>query len=77
MSETHRRSTARDRVLAYLQSRGRATNAELNDVCFRYGARILELRAQGYDIRTGEKHGGLVVYTYHGRKQLQQAELFI
>lgn len=29
-----------------------ATNIELNDICFRYGARIADLRADGYTIQS-------------------------
>ena len=55
--------TQRDRILARLR-RGPATNAELNDICFRYSARIYELRAAGHDIRWAPVKGkpGLTRY---------------
>lgn len=37
-------------VLNLLRSRRRVSNLELNDVCFRYSARIHELRNAGYEI---------------------------
>jgi len=44
----------RERILTLLCKRGRAgaTNSELNLIGFRYGARIWELRHQGYQICT-------------------------
>jgi helix-turn-helix protein len=44
----------RERILSLPRSRGPigATNLELNAICFRYGARIFELRKTGYDIET-------------------------
>jgi helix-turn-helix protein len=44
----------RERILSLLRSRGSsgATNLELNAICFRYGARIFELRKAGFDIKT-------------------------
>lgn len=39
------------------------TNTELNKLCFRYGARIYELRAQGYRIETAQIGVGLYRYT--------------
>jgi hypothetical protein len=44
----------RERILSPLRSCGLAgaTNLELNASCFRYGARIFELRKAGFDIKT-------------------------
>ena len=55
------RSTQRDKVLDALRragSRG-VTNVQLNATCFRYGARIFDLRKMGYDIKTESEGGGL------------------
>lgn len=77
MTEHRRRQTNRDKVLECLQLHGSVSNLTLNDICFRYGARILELRALGYDIRTGPSKGGVVTYRYLGLKPSgQQGELF-
>lgn len=42
----------KDKILNLLESKGKegATNRELNQICFRYGARIWELRQEGIDI---------------------------
>lgn len=55
------RVNKRNAVLARLQQ-GPATSIDLNSICYRYGARILELRKQGYDIST-RKHDGTFLYT--------------
>jgi len=59
--EIHRRASNRDRVLARLQQ-GPATNVQLNDICFRYGARILELKREGFAIV--KAHVGQSVWVY-------------
>ncbi len=38
---------------------GTATNIELNAVCFRYGARIHELRGMGFRIKTVQESAGV------------------
>jgi hypothetical protein len=40
--------TQKERILALLADREWHTTAELNDLCFRYGARLFELRQEGY-----------------------------
>lgn len=37
-------------VLAYLLEHGSALNTELNNICFRYGGRIYDLRKRGHII---------------------------
>ena len=51
---TKKTPAQRERILSLLRSRGSAgaTNGELNAICFRYGARIFELRKAGYVIET-------------------------
>ena len=61
MNESTRRETAKDRVLTRLFE-GPATNAELNTICFRYGARIKELRDRGYNILTERVGKGAFSY---------------
>lgn len=41
---------------------GPATSQQLNAICFRFSARIHELRKQGYDIKT-EMRDGYALYT--------------
>ena len=59
--EAHRRASAKARVLARLQQ-GPATNEELNAICYRYGARLLELRRAGWPIDTEPLCAGVFVY---------------
>jgi hypothetical protein len=56
-----RESGQRGRILELLQERGTegATNIELNEICFRYGARLWELRRAGHNIRTENLGDGL------------------
>ena len=56
--------TQKDRILDLLRRREFVTNAELNEVAFRYSARIHELRAEGHDIRWAAVKGrpGLTRY---------------
>jgi predicted AAA+ superfamily ATPase len=51
----------REKILEILQERGHegVRNTELNNVCFRYGARIYELRKMGHKIKTVNEARGL------------------
>lgn len=66
-AEFGRRRTSKQRVLEALTA-GPKTNVELNEICYRYGARIHELRRAGHQIegptRTG--HRGVFTYELHG-----------
>lgn len=53
----------RQAVLNLLESKGTVTNIELNSVCFRYGARIHELREQGHWITTERREDGVWTFT--------------
>lgn len=46
--------TQKERIFELLRRRGKqgATNRELNNIAFRYGAVIFDLRKDGYDIQT-------------------------
>ena len=48
-----------DRILDLFKKERVVTNRQLNDIAFRYGARIHELRKDGYDIRTRRVKEGL------------------
>jgi hypothetical protein len=65
--ELRRRGSNKQRVLARLQQ-GPATNEELNDICFRYGGRIFELKRAGYVIDKTHVEGGLWRYELRGRR---------
>jgi hypothetical protein len=60
--EASRLATAKDRVLARLRE-GPATNVVLNGICYRYGARIFELKQQGYGIERDLVSKGVWMYT--------------
>lgn len=56
------------RILRLLKANGRATNKELNKICFRYGARIFELRREGHVIVTNRIKDGLFEFVYMGEQ---------
>ena len=56
------------RILKLLKSEGQATNRQLNRICFRYGARIHELRIEGHDILTVREKDGLFRFVYRGHR---------
>jgi hypothetical protein len=62
-SQTHR-------ILKLLKAKGSVTNVELNRICFRYGARLLELRREGHDILTVQEGRGKFRYFYRGEKEV-------
>lgn len=68
---TTRAMNHQEQILALLIARGPqgVTNVEFNrDVCFRYGARIYELRQQGYLIETVRFGEGLFRFVYRGKR---------
>lgn len=74
-TETQRRSNNQERVLELLQQRGvvGATNADLLGVGgFRYGARIFELRQDGWLIETTAGEAGLFRFVLKGRVHEQR-----
>ena len=63
--------TQKDRIVELMRDMRWHTNAELNGICFRYGARLWELKhEEGYIIekRNVPKKPGLVEYRYAGRR---------
>lgn len=52
MSKTSTTATQRATILALLQKRGSVTSIQLNDIAYRYSARIHELRHDGHQIET-------------------------
>jgi len=54
--------TQKQRLLAVLSDGRQHHMRELNDICFRYGGRILELRRQGHDIETIQLGAGEFAY---------------
>ncbi len=57
---TSRSPNQREKIVNLLRERGPtgASNRELNSLCFRYGARIWELRRAGYDVVTLREGNG-------------------
>ena len=56
--------TQNEAILEYLKSNGSITplDALMNMSCFRLGARIYELRAQGHEIRTDLENSNGKIY---------------
>ncbi len=74
--ETLRRQSNKDRVLAYLQVRGSATNIELTAIGgMRFGGRVFELRKEGYLIDTERVKDGVFRFVFRGRRPLGQLPL--
>jgi len=47
------------KILSLLKKQGSATNTQLNKICFRYGARIFDLRKEGHNILSVQEKKGL------------------
>ena len=62
-------ATQRFKILALLQTKGSATNIELNRICYRYSARLHELRQEGHQIATVGGKDRIFTYVYRGRGQ--------
>jgi hypothetical protein len=75
MSE--KRKNQRDRILALLIAAGPigVTNLVLNEVAFRYGGRLFELRKAGWDIETKAEGESVFRFILKGRKAAQQMRL--
>jgi hypothetical protein len=58
--------TQKDKILNLLRDKKTVTNYELNDICFRYGARLLDLRNDGYVITSKHIKDSLWEFTYEG-----------
>ena len=57
--------TQKDRILALLEERGPlgVLNIELNEITYRYSARIADLRKEGYRIRLTHIKGSVYCFT--------------
>lgn len=67
-TELERRKSKKARILALLQSRESVTNVDLNDIAFRFGARIKELRDEGWIINTEQVTLTLFRFRLIGKK---------
>ncbi len=54
-----------EKILQLLEERGGqgVSNIELNEICFRYGGRLFDLRREGYRIRTTHVKGPVFRFT--------------
>lgn len=57
------------KVLRLLKDKRVASNTELNKICFRYSARIHELRREGYIIVTTSLGDGLYHFHFMGHRE--------
>lgn len=66
-----RKLSQTERILRLLRRRGTfgASNRELNTICFRYGARIHELRRDHYVIRTMRDSAGQYRFILEGEPE--------
>jgi hypothetical protein len=67
-----KRLTQKEKILHQFRLRHRMDSNELNKICFRYSARIHELKKDGYNIKREPIGDGLWMYTYLGRYQPQR-----
>ena len=75
--DSDKRTNQREVVLAMLKAAGDAgvSNVQLNATCFRYGARIWELRKE-YEIETRRESEGVFRFVYKGPVVRGQRQLF-
>lgn len=59
---TDRKPTQAERILATLEQ-GSATSIDLNKICYRYSARLYDLRKQGYVIKDRRLKQGVWEYS--------------
>jgi len=64
MTSTSTNATQRAAILALLQRNVLVTSVELNEIAYRYSARIHELRQDGHQIQTMRDHPTPRVTTY-------------
>jgi hypothetical protein len=76
--EKRSRGDDRSVILRLLKEAGPAgvTNQKLTEVSMRFGARIYELRKEGYDIKTKNEKRGVFRFILRGMQKPQQ-ELFV
>ena len=55
------------RILRLLRSKPSVTNRELNRICFRYSARLKDLRDEGHIIVSNHVKDGLWEFTWKGK----------
>jgi hypothetical protein len=63
------KDTQTAKIIKLLKANGKDTNRELNQICFRYGARLHELRKEGYVIKSNHIKDSLWEFIYFGKEQ--------
>lgn len=63
------KETQTKRILKLLKAKKTVANYELNKICYRYAARIHELRGDGYRIVSNHVGGSLWTFTYKGHEE--------
>lgn len=66
--ETFTKETQTRKILKLLKMKRVVTNYELSKIAFRYSARIMELRKDGYIIVSSHKGGSLWTFTFKGHE---------
>lgn len=62
MTTMEKKVSQTTKILRLLKSKRTVTNVELNRICFRYTARIHELRKDGYNIQRQYEKPGVFKY---------------
>lgn len=62
------KDTKTHRILKHLKKHRKATGRDLSRFCHRFGARLHDLREEGYIIETERLKDGLFSYTYKGHR---------
>ncbi|WP_427007161.1 helix-turn-helix domain-containing protein [Pseudarthrobacter sp. H2] len=62
------KETQTARILKLLKTNGSATNTQLNRICFRFSARIHDLRSEGWDILSVREKDGLWRFVLKGHR---------
>ncbi len=67
MTALYKPLTQKEKILDALEQAGQAgvTNYDLNSVCFRYSARLKDLRDEGYTISTIKEDGSKFRFVLH------------
>jgi hypothetical protein len=61
------------KILRLLKTNGEATNVQLNKICYRYSARISDLRQEGWVIVSVKEKNGLWRFIYRGHRDDEAA----
>lgn len=67
--------TKTKKILTLLKEKRTVTNFELNNICYRYAARIYELRADGYRIVSVHVKDGLWKFVFKGHEDDEPAHV--